>query len=312
MTTSLRPYRTSDFDSLWALWQSTLGESWPLTREFLRRITSDVMRYHEGDNIVAEQDSHVVGFVATRVHSAGKGGGVPLLIVSPEKQRQGIGTLLHNAAFEQLRQKQVETINFTDGGEPFWPGVPLNVPGAVDFFKSCGWNFSHTSYDLTRDLIDYQTPADVLERAAKQGITIRLASWDEAISIVDFEQCNFPFWSEYFEKTAQAGRYSDILAAWDGAEVVGSLLINRADVTGLNPDALWHTILGDDMGGIGAVGVNEQRQGCGIGLALVATASNILQARGLHQCIIGWTDLMDFYGKLGYTIWRGYAMADLR
>jgi predicted N-acetyltransferase YhbS len=312
MSLSLRPYHLSDFEALKDLWQITLGGNWPLTPEYLARMTTGSTRYHEGDHIVAEQDGQIVGFVATQIHASGARGGLPLLIVHPSVQRQGIGRRLHQTSLEHLRQKQVEAINFTHGGEPFWPGVPLNSPGAQEFFKACGWNFTYVSYDLTRDLTDYQTPPGVLERDTQQGIVYRVANVEEVPLIIAFEDRNFPSWAQYFASTATEGRYTDILAARDGDQIVGSLLINKVDLKSLDSDGLWHLMLGQDMGTIGAVGVTEARQGHGIGLAMVATASEILQERGVRQCVIGWTDLMNFYGKLGYTIWREYWMAEPR
>jgi ribosomal protein S18 acetylase RimI-like enzyme len=312
LTLSIRPYQASDFDALYGLWGATLGASWPLTPEFLERMLTGYERYQEGDYLVAKEDGEVVGFVATQIGSSGREAGIHLLMVKPEKQRQEIGTTLHNAAMQHLRQPGIELVNLAHGGgEPLWPGVPLDPPGAVDFFKTCGWQFPDLNYDLTRDLADYVTPPGVLERAARQKIEVRLcATPAEADAVVDFERRVFPFWAIHFEDTANGGRYSDILAAWDGSRVVGSLLIEKADVKGLSAGALWYLLLGEDMGSIGAVGVDEAYQGQGIGLAMVAKASEILQRRGVRQCLIGWTDLIDFYGKLGYTVWRTYAMTD--
>lgn len=150
----------------------------------------------------------MVGFAATLVHISGKTGGIPLLIVRPDKQRQGIGRQLHDAAFARLRERGVQNINFTSGGERFWPGVPLNSPGAVAFFQSCGWDFPENNYDLTRDLRDYHTPSGVLERVAQQGFVVRpAASSDEAKAIVEFEERHFPFWTEFFAGVAEERRY---------------------------------------------------------------------------------------------------------
>lgn len=310
MTISIRPYRASDFDTLYALWGATLGDSWPLTPAYLRYMVSGYARYKEGDHFVAEQDGQVVGFVATQ--NDGKAGGIPFLIVSPDMQRQGIGRQLNTAAIEHLRRHGIDTISLAHGGgDYFWPGVPLNPPGAVDFFKACGWTLPDTCYDMTQDLATYQTPAGVLERAARLSIDIRLcSSSEEAAAVVAFEQRVFPFWAQYFQMNANPAHFDSILAAWDGKTVVGALLLDVADIDGLNPGGVWHVILGDHMGSIGAVGVDEARQGHGIGLALVATASEILQKRGVRQCVIGWTDLLGFYGRLGYREWRAYAMTD--
>jgi ribosomal protein S18 acetylase RimI-like enzyme len=310
MPLSIRPYRAADFDALYTIWQSTLGESWPLTADDLRHMVSGYARYQDGDHFVAEADGQVVGFVATQ-HN-GKAGGIPFLIVNPDRQRQGIGRQLNTAAITHLQQQGIEKISLAHGGgDYFWPGVPLNCPDALDFFKACGWSFLYNSYDMTQDLADYQTPVRVMERAARLGIDIRLtASPQEAAAVVAFEQRMFPSWFGYYQATANAASYSQILAAWDGETVVGALLIDKADTSRFDPNTVWHVILGDNMGSIGAVGVDETRQSQGIGLALVAAASEILQGRGVRQCVIGWTDLLGFYGRVGYCEWRAYAMTD--
>lgn len=312
MTTSLfiRPYRAADFDVLFALWETTLGESWPLTADYLRCMVSGYARYKDGDHFVAEQDGKVIGFVATQNDS--KRGGIPFLIVNPNQQRQGIGRQLNTTAMEHLRGQNIEKISLAHGGgDYFWPGIPLNCPGAVDFFKACGWTFVYTSYDMTQDLIAYQTPAGVLERVSQLGIDIRLTtSSEEAAAVVEFERRMFPNWLNYYQATANAASYDEMLAAWDGETVVGALLLDKTDTDHCNPDTLWHVILGAHMGSIGAVGVDEKRQGQGIGLAMVATASEILQGLGVRQCVIGWTDLLGFYGRVGYREWCAYAMTD--
>ena len=309
MTYTIRPYQASDFESVYALWQTTLGASWLLSPDFLKRMISGAVPYQEGDNFIAEQNGQPVGFVASQTHAAGKSAGIPLLMVRPENQRHGIGTALHAAAIDHLRRKAVTAINVGVGGaEYFWCGVPLNASGAIEFFQACGWNLAYPNYDLTRDLVDYQTPPGTLERVAH--IDIRLTTPAEAPAVQAFERDHFDYWAEFFDKTAGEGRYSEILAAWDGSTVVGSLLLEQPSAQAFNPGAVWHKILGDDMGSIGAVGVAESHREQGIGLALVARASEILQERGVRQCVIGWTDLLSFYGRLGYRVWRSYLIAD--
>lgn len=311
MSVSIRAYQDADFEAVYGLWQAAMGADWPLTPNFLRRMISGCECYEAGDNFVAETAGEIVGFAATQMDDTGKSGGILLLMVHPEKRRQSIGRQLHEAATAHLRQHGAENISLAHGGtETLWPGVPLNMAGSVEFFKACGWRFPDTCYDLTRDLADYQTPPGTLERIGQQ-IEIRpTATADEAKMVLAFEQRIFPFWAVYFEMTAQDGRYADILAAWDGAKVVGSLLLDTPDIPGLAPNAVWHLMLGAEMGTIGAVGVDETYRERGIGLAMVARASEMLQARGVRQCMIGWTDLLTFYGRLGYTIWRSYAMTE--
>jgi len=47
----------------------------------------------------------------------------------------------------------------------------------------------------------------------------------------------------------------------------------------------------------------------GIGLALAARVTELLQQRGLGMSYVGWTWLVDWYGRLGYRVWREYVMS---
>ena len=76
------------------------------------------------------------------------------------------------------------------------------------------------------------------------------------------------------------------------------------------PDGfIWQELLGPKTGGIGTLGVREDARGRGIGLALAARTTEILRDRGLGSSYVGWTWLVDWYGKLGYRVWRKYAMS---
>ena len=66
-------------------------------------------------------------------------------------------------------------------------------------------------------------------------------------------------------------------------------------------NVVWKTLLGDDLGGLGAVGAASSERGRGIGTALVALASEILRESGVGASLIDCTSLTDFYGRLGYA-----------
>ena len=70
-----------------------------------------------------------------------------------------------------------------------------------------------------------------------------------------------------------------------------------------------HLLLGDDMGGLACVGTAVAMRDCGIGTALCARATEILQQRGVGYSHVGWTWLLEFYGRLGYQPWREYRMS---
>lgn len=57
------------------------------------------------------------------------------------------------------------------------------------------------------------------------------------------------------------------------------------------------------------LGVAEPQRGQGIGLALAACVTATLWERGVETSSVGWTWLVDWYGKLGYRLWREYWMS---
>lgn len=62
------------------------------------------------------------------------------------------------------------------------------------------------------------------------------------------------------------------------------------------------------MGGFGVLGVGEPFRDRGIGLALAAQATQLLKERGVRMSYLSWTWLVDWYGQLGYRVWREYML----
>ena len=69
-------------------------------------------------------------------------------------------------------------------------------------------------------------------------------------------------------------------------------------------------MLGDALGGISAVGVAESGGDAASASAWWRSVREVLRERGVGNCHIDWTNIVDFYGKLGYTVWRRYWMSN--
>ena len=238
-------------------------------------------------------------------------GHISLLLVAPDRQRQGIGTLLHDAAFAYCHQVGATSVQLGGGSSRFFPGVPENLPDAVAFFRSQGWSFEgeqyHVVYDLTQDLRGYVTPPSVLQRVKQQQIYFETIVDGQVDELVTFEAHEFPNWLDAFRRVISLGDYDDVLVGRDATEqIVASLIMYTPQSSKARHDVLWQAIFGERLGAIGCVGVAEQEQGKGIGLALVARATELLIERGVEHCSIDWVVLTDFYAKLGYQVWRGY------
>ncbi|MDG0808650.1 GNAT family N-acetyltransferase [Cohnella rhizosphaerae] len=64
------------------------------------------------------------------------------------------------------------------------------------------------------------------------------------------------------------------------------------------------------MGGIGPLGIDEACRGHRYGISIVQAAIHFLTARGVRRIVIDTTPYVDFYGKLGYEVWKTYAKYD--
>lgn len=304
----LQPYdRKRDGMAVVNLWQATVGEQWPLSAARIQHI---LQTGPEPQHFVVRENGQLVGFVATFVdyRRSNRPGYLALLLVAPEYQRQGIGTLLHTAALDHLRAAGVHSIQLGSLLPRFWCGVPENLPGAVAFFEKNGWEYGQTVYDLVCDISQFTLSPDIQERMRQEQITFAPADQASVTDALVFEAREFPNWlRNHYEPYADLGDQQDFLLARDAnGVVVGTLCMYSARSHATRNDVIWKEILGEDAGAIGAVGIAEAERGRGIGLALVAYGTQMLKERGVRNCYIDWVVLTDFYARLGYQIWRSY------
>ncbi len=286
------------------LWQKTVGQAWPIYPSRFRLVLAGP----EPQHFVVREDGQVIGFAAT-FKSPGapqQAGHLAALLVAPHKQGHGIGTAMHDTALKQL--SDTSSVQLGSLTPRFWCGVPGNLSSATDFFRARGWSFSDTVYDLVQDLHTYTTPPYIHQRMEHEHISFELATSQSIADVLAFETREFPNWLMYYERYSRMGDYQDLLLARDdtSGHVVGTLVMYSPQSHPSRPDLIWQTVLGEDAGAIGAVGVAASERGRGIGIALVARASELLQERGVRNCCIDWVVLTDFYAKLGYAKWRDY------
>lgn len=299
------------FQSVFELWMETLGTTWPLADRKLRQTLDMPNSFH----FVAYEQNNLVGFIATsqNQHATTLNGHISVVLVTPQAQRQGVGTALHEAAFSYFRTTSVQQVQLGGGEARFWPGVPQNLPGARAFFERQGWVFSFPCYDLVQDIRAYATPRYVRQRMLREGVRFETATAASVDELLDFEQREFPQWLRGFRQAMTHGDYSDLLLARDQTNrVIGSLFLFTPLSHPLRRDVLWNVVLGSKTGAMACVGIADAVRGRGVGLALVVRASEILRERGVEHCYIDWVVLTDFYAKLGYQIWRGYDMVEVR
>lgn len=283
---SVRRYeKHRDLTAIAQLWHAALAPTWPVLPRALDRI---------GDGLVAEVDRAAVGFVA-----ANPAGSISLLLVHPDHQRRGIGTELLAGALAELASGGATSVHVGRGGPAYvWPGAPLDLPAGIAFFAKAGFtNPTGDTADLTQSLTGYRSPDDAYDRPTAAGVTLSVATPDVIPEVLAFEEAVFPQWAVWFD-----GKGGDILLARDRAgAIVGSLLFST-------DPGIYAPMLGARAGCIGCVGVAPDRNGQGIGTAMVARASELLRDAGTRTCLIDWVVRDAFYGRVGYQPWRHYRM----
>ncbi len=299
----IEPYDpTRDEAAIFDLWQRALGAQWPMTPEQLRRVIEAPGTHNA--HLVARDGAQLIGLAATQ---HGERDNLVALLVDPDWRQRGIGTALHDAALDRLHGAGARRVQLGGGETRFWPGVPANLPAARSFFEARGWTFSGQSIDLTHDLRGYETPATLRLSQA----VFRVATPADMDKLLEFEQREFPYWRGAYQVVAQFGDIDDFLLACDphNGAIIGALIIYTPHSHPSRTDVIWKTLLGDDAGGLGCVGVAQAARKYGAGTALVARGSEIAKERGVGNCFIGWTGLREFYGRLGYREWQSYAMS---
>lgn len=290
-----------EIDTLWlhGLWHRALHGRWAVSLQAMVSTLGDTALL-----LVAECQGLRSGFCAVDTNQ-GDTAGLILLLVEPARQLSGVGTELLNRAEKKLKEMDVHRLTLGAGnGDYFWPGLPEEQGKAWSFFRERGFVEEESSEDLIQDLQDFSTPEWVTARLASSCAVLRIAEPAHHSRIAAFESLQFPAWASYFNHEMEQGGYSNILLAQSSeGGILGTLLLRHSTPTP------WTTMNGKQMGTLNTLGVAPERQGQGIGLALTAGAMEVLRKRGCSHCLIQWTGLTEWYGKLGATTWAQYHMA---
>lgn len=288
-TIKIRNYNKTDGEKVFELWQKTIGDKWPIDSQLFLPIIND--SFDKTAHFVAEENGQLVGFIASRfgnLDTPKPKGSILLLIVHNAKQNKGIGKTLLDRAIQALKTKNIFDVQLGAGADTyFWPGVPENLPGAVSFFKARGWEYSEKSVDLVADLDKIIIPKD---NSINEEITIAHPKESDSKSLLSFEIENFPSWYNYFNSSIKNLDNQNILIAKkNDGEIIGSVLLFGPYKSGFDANFKWKNIIGDKMGGFGALGVSNKNRGKGIGMTIAIKSTELLKERGVKSSYLGWT-----------------------
>lgn len=323
---SFRAYRLDDAAEVVALWNNTaLKASFPLSERLWRQQTEGDPDFEPQDvTLVYAEDGALAGFVLTKSWR-GKAitpelapyfeplktrGFIAALAVGEAYQRQGLGRALVQKAEAQLQGAGATQIWPGANIRHFFPGVPVELPEVETFFHKLGYQTgSPDETDLRRSDLDKWTPPPTPQAVTQGDYSFGQGQEGEQAAILAFMRRAFPgrwfYEAELFFR--QGGSPKDItLLKHRNGTIEGFLMNYHRDSTVIGPTIYWSTLLDPSFGGIGPLGVSKEVRGLGLGLFLVAAGVEYLLSKGVTDCVIDWTTLVDFYGKLGFLPWKQY------
>lgn len=314
-------YRPELLSEMLSLWNAEMGADFPMTARLLRQNTADSPFFAPEDVFAITDESKLVGFVIARpgrqigpdVWFTPESGWINSIVVAGDRRREGIGTILLGHAESYLREHGARYIALGSDPHHFFPGIPVQYEAAKAFAQARGYQLGGLAHDMWRDLTDYDVPQRVRETLAREepAIRIRPGTRDDMPGLAKFLADEFPgrwHWEclHFLEQGGDPGEFTLLL---ENGQVAGFSQTFCYSSAVIGSNVMWHPLLGDYYGGLGPIGIAKRLRGRGLGLALLCESVADLKRRGVRRMCIDWTGIVDFYGKIGCTVWKSYQHA---
>ena len=250
-----------------------------------------------------------------------KEGWLSLFTAPPDKRLK-----LWQSLQEFLARRGVKIINY--GGDPqnFFPGIPFEFQEEINFWRQAGFQDKPRVYDLHKVY-----PASFREDEFLSGyrldkfeqeIWLEHCSEENRILLLEFLQQEFPGrW--YYEAENISRRPGGLRDYWllkgknskvendnevenGSGTVLGFARTNCCDSLYQGPNLNWSGFSGLPFAGLGPLGLASRARGRGLSLPFIAEILRRLITQGYREITIDWTDLVDYYGKLGFEVSREY------
>jgi len=297
-----------------ALWESALGDTYAVSERVLFPRIMGRNTLMPGDGLVAMESERIIGFGLLEIDRApicpGRPESVQALLIDPEYQRRGIGSLLLANLEDRLRGLGVTNVIAGGGPWRFWTGIPEDLPAAAAFFTKHGYAANYEAIDMCGPLADFRLPDQATEYLAAAGAEVASCTLDEVGAVYDLLTREQPGWRGSFLALVTAGDVANVLLVKRGAEIIGCIQTypRHARLRGAN--VVWERRYGGNMGGFGAVLIAKAWRGRGLGVAMIQAAAQYVKDSGASCCYIDWTgrSLAPFYGKVGAQICKVFGM----
>lgn len=305
-----RSFRDADFNRLAEFWNSCSPEKYHIDGEQLRLNSVDSPVFDWGASCIEYADGEILGFVcikksARSLYSGPDQDVAHLSIIAYCEAQYGLDLMADVKTI--LTNRGYRRIQFGQDSRHFFPGCPSDMPALHGFLTVEGFGEGGECVDLERNLANYRNIY-----AIPSGDEFRAVTQKDIPALVDFFDREFPLRWKYDTMTKVGIEGPGcVFGLFHGDRVDGFALVqdytNKAPIGG----AVWHVSMGPKWGALGAIGVAKDLRGKGSGNALLGTALEHLRDKGVENCIIDWTGLVEFYGKHGFVPTRRYKSMSL-
>lgn len=305
-----RSFRDADFERLAAFWNNCSPEKYRIDGEQLRLNTVDSPVFDWGASCIELADGEILGFVSVKKSASS-------LYFGPDQDVAHLSCLAYCESQygvdmmadvkRLLTNRGCSKLQFGQDSRHFFPGCPTDYPSLLSFLTVEGFTEGGECVDLERSLVGFEN-----SYPAPEGDELRAVEVKDIPSLSEFFDREFPHRWKYdtMTKVGIEGP-SCVFGLFHGDRIDGFALVqdftNKAPIGG----AVWHVSMGPKWGALGAIGVAKDLRGKGSGIALLGSALEYLRDRGVDQCVIDWTGLVDFYGKMGFLPTRRYKSMSL-
>ena len=288
------------------IWNSEFGLIYPISNALMERNFQNA--YSEASFIVKENEE-IVGFIISKIYEEEYHksdyediGWVSLIYVCPKYRNKGIGSTLLNRVESEFSKLRKKTIYIGKDFYNFFPGLPIDLKKNLGWFEKRGYKRLYNTCDLIRNK-DKRIPLK------NQNIKYVLGNQVDKKDLIEFLDKNWPGrWTkeavDYFEQGGDGGEY---LVGLDKEKICAFAKVNFPNTPTklISYNLTWREKF-NSLGGIGPLGVNIDYRGNHIGYDIIAEAINRLIDSGAEDIIIDWTNLLDFYRKFEFEVWKSY------
>lgn len=312
----LRMFLPTDIKALAQLWAADMGPEWPLSPQVAEQRIFCPRHFVSSDACIAMEGGLPVGVCVIRSIRE------PLCADGMQPEKGCIHLLVgtDTAAKRQLLDWGMDELisrgakNISFGTDPFhlFPGIPEAHNDLQELLKTRRFKIEGAAWDMHCDIRNYTLPERVTAMLeARKDVSISPVQPHELEAMLEFFDREFGGrWKyEAMCRLQAEGNGDGILVARVGERIEGFCQIFNAQAKMVGSSQLWAGIHRNSFGGLGAIGCSRSVRGQGIGLALLCLGVEMLRQQGITEMCIDWTNLLDFYGKIGFKPWKRYIHA---